>query len=166
MDGSRSVPRLSAAIPATAASVIICLFAGLGLASCPKDLLGHVATKPANPAVIPSDMRTLMRLLSAVRVVEPPRTRWPSAPCWPAATSQPSAATGRPPGVRPHHWGRHHAPPSLLKRYRQLGNPPTGTVLDLARGETERILVARACSERQITTNAAGTASQETGTDI
>ena len=62
MDGSRSIPRLSAAIRSTAASVIICLAAGFGLASCPRDLLGYKAVKPANPAAMPSDMRTLMRL--------------------------------------------------------------------------------------------------------
>ena len=73
MDGSRSIPRLSAAIRSTAASVIICLAAGFGLASCPRDLLGYKAVKPANPAAMRSDMRTLMRLISAVRVVEPPR---------------------------------------------------------------------------------------------
>ena len=55
MDGSRSVPWLSAAIPPTAASVIICLVAGFGLASCPRDILGCKAMKPANPAVMPSD---------------------------------------------------------------------------------------------------------------
>ena len=55
MDGSRSVPRLSAAIRATATSVIICLAVGFGLASWPRDKLGCKAMKPANPAVMPSD---------------------------------------------------------------------------------------------------------------
>ena len=56
--------------------------------------------------------------------------------------------------------------PSLLKRYREPRNPPTGTVLDLARGEIQRIPVARGCCERPLFANAAGATTQETSTDI